>query len=211
MSEKKDKAENIDQEEVIKDKEKKAEVKAEGKTEDKAEDKKEDKKEQKKTTKKKSSKKAEKKISKAEEFEAKYDEMNDRYLRLYSEFDNYRKRTLKEKLELNKTASSEIILSLLPVLDDCDRAKKAIENSDDTKSVNEGLELISNKFHNILKQKGVEEIDALNKKFDTDFHEAVTKIPAPSIKLKGKNVDVIEKGYTLNGKVIRYAKVVIGE
>jgi len=200
MSEKQQKEEikNIDLKEVTKDKEQKAEAqKGHKKTQ--------------KTTKKKSPKKTTKKMSKAEEFEAKYNEMNDKYLRLYSEFDNYRKRTLKEKLELNKTAAEEIILSLLPVLDDCERAKKIIEKTDNTTNFKEGLELITKKFLNILKQKGLKEIDALNKEFDTDYHEAVTKIPAPSKKLKGKNVDVIEKGYMLNGKVIRYAKVVIGE
>ncbi|MCD6113203.1 MAG: nucleotide exchange factor GrpE [Bacteroidales bacterium] len=200
MSEKQQKEEikNIDLKEVTKDKEQKAEAqKGHKKTQ--------------KTTKKKSPKKTTKKMSKAEEFEAKYNEMNDKYLRLYSEFDNYRKRTLKEKLELNKTAAEEIILSLLPVLDDCERAKKIIEETDNTTNFKEGLELITKKFLNILKQKGLKEIDALNKEFDTDYHEAVTKIPAPSKKLKGKNVDVIEKGYMLNGKVIRYAKVVIGE
>ena len=137
-------------------------------------------------------------------------ELNDRFLRLYSEFDNYKRRTAKERLELFKTAAEDIIVSLLPVLDDFDRAMKAAEDSKDNKDVKEGMELIKNKLMKTLAQQGLEPMNSMGKPFDTDNHEAITKIPAPKKKLKGKVVDVIEKGFFLNGKVIRHAKVVVG-
>ena len=137
-------------------------------------------------------------------------ELNDRYLRLYSEFDNYKRRTSKERLELFKTAGEDIILSLLPVLDDFDRAIKAAEDSEEEKELKTGIELIKNKLLVTLEQKGLEPMDSMGKPFDTDNHEAITKIPAPKKKLKGKVVDIIEKGFFLNGKVIRHAKVVVG-
>ncbi|MDA3778718.1 MAG: nucleotide exchange factor GrpE [Bacteroidales bacterium] len=141
----------------------------------------------------------------------KLDEMEDKYLRLIAEYDNYRKRTLKEKMELMKSAGEDIIINLLPILDDFERAIKHIEEKKDTDSSKEGIYLIYNKFSELLKQKGVKNIDAKNKAFDTDLHEAITKIPAPTDDLKGKVVDVVEKGYYLKEKVIRYSKVVIGE
>ena len=137
-------------------------------------------------------------------------DLNDRFLRLYSEFDNYKRRTAKERLELFKTAGEDIIVSLLPVLDDFDRAMKAAEGSKNSKDVVEGMALIKSKLMNTLSQKGLEPMDSMGKPFDTDNHDAITKIPAPKRKLKGKVVDVIEKGFFLNGKVIRHAKVVIG-
>lgn len=137
-------------------------------------------------------------------------ELNDRFLRLYSEFDNYKRRTAKERLELFKTAGEEIIVSLLPVLDDFDRAMKAAEDSGDEKELRKGFELIKNKLTSTLEQKGLEPMNSMGTSFNTDNHEAITKIPAPKKKLKGKVVDVIEKGFLLNGKVIRHAKVVIG-
>ena len=138
-------------------------------------------------------------------------ELNDRYLRLYSEFDNYRKRTLKEKAELSKYASAEIITRLLPVLDDFERAIKAYDESSDAgKSLKEGVVLIFNKFLSILNQQGLEQMRTAGESFDTDFHEAITNIPAATAAQKGKIVDEVEKGYLLNGKVIRYAKVVVG-
>ncbi len=138
-------------------------------------------------------------------------ELNDRYLRLYSEFDNYRKRTLKEKAELNKYASSEIITRLLPVLDDFERAIRAYDESSEAgKSLKEGVVLIFNKFLSILNQQGLEQMRTAGESFDTDFHEAITNIPAATPAQKGKIVDEVEKGYLLNGKVIRYAKVVVG-
>lgn len=144
-------------------------------------------------------------------FEAKYHEMNDKYLRLYSEFENFRRRTAKEKLEMMQTAGAEVITQFLPVLDDFERAMASNKDSGDINAIKEGVSLVHQKFNMLLLQNGVKEIDALGKKFDTDLHEAVTKIPAPSKKKRGKIMDVIEKGYYLHDKVIRYAKVVIGE
>ena len=138
-------------------------------------------------------------------------EVDDKYLRLSAEFDNYRKRTMKEKADFAKFADEEVMLKLLPVIDDFDRAVQSMENVKDIKFMKDGLVLIYNKFSDFLKQKNIQEIEAKHKAFDTDCHEAITKIPAPNKKLKGKVVDVIEKGYTLNGKVIRYSKVVVGE
>jgi molecular chaperone GrpE len=135
----------------------------------------------------------------------------DKYLRLSADFDNYRKRTLREKTELIRNAGEEILVGILPVIDDFERALKSMETAQDLDAVKQGISLIQGKFKEFLIQRGVKEIDALNQPFDLDFHEAVTKIPAPQEDLKGKNVDVISKGYMLNDKVIRYAKVVIGE
>ena len=136
---------------------------------------------------------------------------NDKYLRLSAEFDNFRKRTLKEKMDLMRNASESVIVSFLPVIDDLERALKAIEISDDLETTKEGIILIYNKFKDFTKQNGVAEIEAKGLTLDTDHHEAITKIPAPSEELKGKIVEVVQKGYMLNDKVIRYAKVVIGE
>jgi len=136
---------------------------------------------------------------------------NDKYLRLSAEFDNFRKRTLKEKMDLMRNASESVIVSFLPVIDDLERALKAIEISDDLETTKEGIILIYNKFKDFTKQNGVVEIEAKGLTLDTDHHEAITKIPAPSEELKGKIVEVVQKGYMLNDKVIRYAKVVIGE
>ncbi|MEA2042462.1 MAG: nucleotide exchange factor GrpE [Bacteroidota bacterium] len=144
-------------------------------------------------------------------WEEKYKLINDKYLRLSAEYDNYRKRTLKEKMDLIKSAGSDILINFLSVTDNLDRAKKSINASDDMKSMKEGLDLIFKGLNDFLQSRGIKEIEAQGNEFDTDLHEAVTKIPAPEKKLKGKVVDVIEKGYTLNGQVLRYAKVVIGE
>ena len=138
-------------------------------------------------------------------------EQEDRYLRLAAEFDNYRKRTLREKAEMTKTAGADIIYDLLPAIDDLDRAVEAMSATEDVRAIRKGIELIHGKFRDFLTQKGVKEIRATGTEFNTDLHEAVTKIPSPSKKDKGKVVDVIEKGYQMDGKVIRYAKVVIGE
>ncbi|MBQ3656383.1 MAG: nucleotide exchange factor GrpE [Bacteroidales bacterium] len=147
----------------------------------------------------------------AEDFEAKYNELNDRYLRLMAEFDNYRKRTLKEKMELTKNGGEDVLKGILPVVDNMERAIKSLETAKDMEAVKEGIDLIYKKFQEFLSAKGLKEIEAQGLELDTDKHEAVTKFPAPSEDLKGKIIDVIEKGYTLNDKVIRYAKVVIGE
>ena len=146
------------------------------------------------------------------EFEEKYTEVNDKYLRLYSEFENFRKRTAKEKLDLIMNASEGMMSALLPILDDLERAIKSNEESTDIEAVKEGINLVSQKLTGILASKGLKpmEVEA-GADFDLDIHEAITKIPAPSDELKGKVVDAVEKGYFLNEKVIRYTKVVIGE
>ncbi len=148
---------------------------------------------------------------KLEDLGYKLAEMNDKYLRLSAEFDNYRRRTLREKMELTKTASEKVLVNILPVIDNLERALVSIQETDDIKALEEGVSLIYTNFKDFIKQQGVKEIEAKEQVFDTDFHEAITKIPAPNDELKGKVVDVIEKGYTLNDKVIRFSKVVIGE
>ncbi|MCF8368961.1 MAG: nucleotide exchange factor GrpE [Bacteroidales bacterium] len=154
---------------------------------------------------------AEKAKSKEEELQEKLDEINDKYIRLYSEFDNYRRRTASERIELSKTASEGVITELLPVIDDFERAIKSSEEVKDCDAVKEGIQLIYNKMSAILKKKGLVAIEAIGKEFDTDFHEAITYIPASSKKMKDKIVDEIEKGYLLGDKVIRYTKVIIGK
>ncbi len=148
---------------------------------------------------------------KKDSWEAKFNDINDRYLRLYSEFDNYKKRTSKERIEFAKTAAADIFAAILPVLDDFDRASKATEQPTATlDSVKEGMQLVHQKLKSILVSKGLEEMDAQGQIFDAELHEAITQIPALSDDLKGKVLDQVEKGYALNGKVIRYAKVVVG-
>jgi molecular chaperone GrpE len=162
---------------------------------------------------------AHKKQSKEQEFEQQIGELeenlaglNDKYLRLFSEFDNYRKRTIKERLELMDTAAVDVISDLLPILDDFERAFKANEAKlEEDQSNLEGFKLIYNKLKSILIRRGLEPMKSVGENFDTDFHEALTNIPAPSDDLKGKVVDEIEKGYMLKGKVIRFAKVVVGQ
>ena len=149
------------------------------------------------------------KEEKADNFEEKFNELNDKYLRLYSEYDNYRKRTANEKIELIKTAAESTIIALLPILDDFERALPTMEKSED-KTHYEGVMLIYNKLKRTLEQKGLEEIKAVGEPFNTDEHEALTQIPAPSEDMKDKVIDVVQKGYKLNGKVIRYARVVVG-
>jgi molecular chaperone GrpE len=146
-----------------------------------------------------------------EALENSLEQKNDQYLRLHAEFDNYRKRTLKEKMELTKSAGENLLVNILPVIDDFERAMKAMETATEIAPVKEGVDIIYKRFSDFIKMNGVKEIDAKEKDFDTDLHEAITKIPAPTEEMKGKVVDVIQKGYTLNDKVIRFAKVVIGE
>jgi len=146
-----------------------------------------------------------------EQLQEKYDDLNDKYLRLYSEFDNYRRRTLRERIEFSKTASMEVISQLLPVLDDFERAIRAFNtNGESIEALKEGLILIFNKFLSILGQQGLAQMKTLGEEFNTDFHEAITNIPAPTPEQKNKIIDEVEKWYLLNGKVIRYAKVVVG-
>ncbi len=164
-----------------------------------------------KEKKKEKEQESDKSEKKEEDTEVKLAELQDKYLRLSAEFDNYRKRTLKERIELTKSAGENVLISFLPVMDDFDRAISLMETTSDCKAMKEGIELIYGKMKDFLKQNGIKEIDALDKDFDTDLHEAVTKIPAAEKKKKGKVVDVIQKGYYLNDKIIRYSKVVVGE
>jgi len=143
--------------------------------------------------------------------EAEIAELKDKYLRLSAEFDNYRKRTLKERMELTKNAGEEMITSLLPVLDDFERALQSIKETEERDALLEGVELVYNKIKELLMKKGLKEIESMHADFDMEIHEAVTKIPAQDKKMKGKILDVIEKGYYLNDKIIRYPKVVVGE
>jgi molecular chaperone GrpE len=146
-----------------------------------------------------------------EQLKAEKAELNDRFLRLFSEFDNYKKRVSKEKLDLISTASEKVLVSLLPVIDDFERAIAANEKVDDVDSIKEGFNLIYNKLVQMMKRFDVEEIQAKGEEFNTDFHEAVTHFPAQNEEDKGKVIDVTEKGYKLKDKVIRYAKVVVGQ
>lgn len=164
------------------------------------------------------SKKKNKEAARIKELEAEIEglkaekaELNDRFLRLFSEFDNYKKRVSKEKLDLISTASEKVIVSVLPVVDDFERAITANEKVEDINSVKEGFELIYNKLIQTLKHFDVEEIKAKGEVFNTDFHEAVTHFPAQNEEEKGKVIDVTQKGYKLKDKVIRYAKVVVGQ
>ena len=149
-------------------------------------------------------------LSAEEKLQAEVQQLNDKYLRLYAEFDNYKRRTQKERVELLQTAGKDVIVSLLPVLDDFDRALKAMETAADVAPVKEGILLVSTKLKNTLAQKGLKDVESISQPFNTDFHEAITNIPAPSDDLKGKVIDEVEKGYTLNDNVIRFAKVVVG-
>jgi molecular chaperone GrpE len=148
---------------------------------------------------------------KEEDWHGKYDELNDKYLRLMAEFDNYRKRTLKEKMDLTKYAEEDVLKGILKVVDDMERAINNLDTAPDMNAVKEGVELIYKKFKSFLETRGLKEVEAMHQELDTDKHEAVAKFAAPSDDLKGKIIDVVEKGYYLHDKIIRYAKVVIGE
>ncbi len=166
------------------------------------------------TKEKSSNKKKPKKDKKQAEFDelkTKLADLSDKHLRLQAEFDNFRRRTMKEKIDLIKSGGESVLINILPVIDDFERALESLKDVSDDNAGKQGTELIYNKFEEFLKQNNVKEIEALNQDFDVDLHEALTKIPAPNKKLKGKVVDVIQKGYLLNEKVIRFAKVVIGE
>ncbi|WP_321371655.1 nucleotide exchange factor GrpE [uncultured Draconibacterium sp.] len=160
--------------------------------------------------KKKKSKK-DKKEEQLEELGQKLQEVQDKHLRLQAEFDNFRRRTMKEKADLIKAGGETVLINILPVIDDFERAIDSMKDLSDEDPGKHGTELIYKKFQEFLKQNNVKEIEAQNEAFDVDLHEAITKIPAPSEELKGKVVDVVQKGYCLNEKVIRFAKVVIGE
>ena len=160
---------------------------------------------------KKSKAKKDKSEAKLQELGEKLAEITDKHLRLQAEFDNFRKRTMKEKADLIKSGGESVLISILPVIDDFERALLSLKDVPDEDAGKKGTQLIYNKFSEFLKQNNIKEIDAVNQDFNVDLHEAITKIPAPDEKLKGKVVDVVQKGYTLNDKVIRFAKVVIGE
>jgi len=145
------------------------------------------------------------------ELQKKYDTINDKYLRLYSEFENFRRRTAKEKLDLMKNAGSDVVGDILPVVDDFDRAIELNEDNTDPEALKEGFKLIHHKLLHLLKNQGLKPMDSINQPFDTEYHEAITNIPAPSEDMKGKVIDVAEKGYFYNDKVLRYAKVVVGQ
>lgn len=165
----------------------------------------------KKETKKDKAHKKNKVEEQLEKAESELLELKDKHIRLQAEFDNYRKRTLKERMELLKTASESLLVSILPVIDDFDRAVQTLDKVEEEGHLKDGVMLIYNKFQDFLKQNGVKEIEAKEQPFDTDLHEAITTFPAPTEELKGKIIDVVQKGYYLNDKVIRHSKVVIGE
>lgn len=144
-----------------------------------------------------------------EKLEAELQEQKEKYLRLYAEFDNFKRRTAKEKVELIQTAGKEVIQGLLEVIDDMDRAEKQMNNSDDIAIVKEGVQLVFHKFRSNLLSKGLKEMESIGRDFDPDLHEAITEIPAPG--KEGKIIDQVEKGYYLNDKIIRFAKVVVGK
>lgn len=148
---------------------------------------------------------------KMEELEQEISEAKDKYLRLFAEFDNYKKRTIKEKLEQMRTASQGLLQALLPVLDDFDRAKKSADDENSTEVFSDGVSLVYNKLNNVLKAKGLKEMETENQSFDPELHEAISEIPAPNEEMKGMIIDTIEKGYYLNEKIIRHAKVVVGK
>lgn len=147
----------------------------------------------------------------AQQLELELKEANDKYLRLVAEFDNFRKRNAKERIELTKSAGEEVIKSLLDVVDDSERAMKQMETSEDIAQIKEGIHLVFNKLKNVLQQRGLKAMESKEQEFDTELHEAITEIPAPTEALKGKVLDEVQKGYYLNDKIIRHAKVVVGK
>src|ERR1700742_1665270 len=137
-------------------------------------------------------------------------EQKDNCLRLFAEFDNFRKRSARENLELRQTAGKEVIVSLLDVLDDCDRAEKQLQSTNDIAQIKEGVQLVFSKLRSTLQAKGLKPMQSVNTDFDVEKHEAITEVPAPSPALKGKVIDEVQKGYYLNDKIIRHARVVVG-
>jgi molecular chaperone GrpE len=146
-----------------------------------------------------------------EKLKAELEDAKDKYLRKVAEFENLKRRNAKERIELIQTAGKEVITDMLDVLDDCERAQKRMEASEDIKEIKEGVLLVFNKFRNVLQARGLKPMETINKEFDPDLHEAITEIPAGDPELKGKVVDEVMKGYYLNDKIIRHAKVVVGK
>lgn len=149
--------------------------------------------------------------SEMEKLRAELEEAKDKYIRLVAEFDNFRKRNAKERVELIQTAGKDVIQSLLDVLDDSERAQKQMETSDDLSQIKEGIYLVFNKLQSVLQHKGLKKMEAVNQPFDADLHEAITEIPAPNENMIGKVIDDVQSGYYLNDKLIRFAKVVVGK
>ncbi|MEY3348930.1 MAG: nucleotide exchange factor GrpE [Bacteroidota bacterium] len=139
------------------------------------------------------------------------EEQKEKFIRLYAEFDNFKRRNAKERVELIQTAGKEVIQSMLEVLDDCERAEKQMNQSDDLDQIKMGIGLVFNKFRNVMQSRGLKEMKSIGEAFNPDFHEAITEIPVQDEKMKGKIVDEVEKGYTLNDKIIRFSKVVVGK
>jgi molecular chaperone GrpE len=150
-------------------------------------------------------------VSEMDQLKADIAEQKDKYLRLMAEFENFKRRTAKERIDLIQTAGKDIIVSLLDILDDCDRAEKQLTTSDDIAVQKEGIQLVFNKIRATLQSKGLKAMESVGKDFDVESHEAITEIPAPNDEMKGKVVDEITKGYLLNDKIIRFAKVVVGK
>ncbi len=150
-------------------------------------------------------------ISEIEKLQDEAAEWKDKYLRLVAEFDNFRKRNARERIELTQTAGRDIMASLLEVVDDCDRAQKQVETSNDVTAIKEGVLLVFNKLRNTLQSKGLKQMTSVGQEFNPDLHEAITEIPAPSKEAAGKVIDEVQKGYYLNDKIIRFAKVVVGK
>ena len=145
-----------------------------------------------------------------EKIQAELEEQKDKYIRLFAEFDNYKRRSAKEKNELVQTAGKEVIISLLDVLDDSERAEKQLQTSNDLEQIKKGIELVFGKLRGTLQARGLKAMESISTDFDVEKHEAITEIPAPTEALKGKVVDEVQKGYYLNDKIIRFAKVVVG-
>lgn len=146
-----------------------------------------------------------------EKFQAELNDQKDKYLRLFAEFDNFKRRTAKERIELMQTASKDVVVSMLEVLDDCDRAEKQLETSEDIAQIKEGIQLVFAKLRSTMASKGVKAMESIHTSFDVEKHEAITEIPAPTEDLIDKVVDEIIKGYYLNDKIIRFAKVIVGK
>jgi molecular chaperone GrpE len=146
-----------------------------------------------------------------EKFQAELNDQKDKYLRLFAEFDNFKRRTAKERIELMQTASKDVVVSMLEVLDDCDRAEKQLETSEDVAQIKEGIQLVFAKLRSTMASKGVKAMESIHTSFDVEKHEAITEIPAPTEDLIDKVVDEVIKGYYLNDKIIRFAKVVVGK
>ena len=146
-----------------------------------------------------------------EKLQEELEEQKDKYIRLFAEFDNYKRRSAKERIELIQTAGKEVITSMLDVLDDCDRAEKQLQSSNDIEQIKQGVQLVFGKLRNIMQSKGLKAMESIHTIFDVEKHEAITEIPAPNEDLKDKILDEVQKGYYLNDKIIRFAKVVVGK